>query len=144
MFSRFLARRLNQRKMTTQSWINSPAGPKTIHFWAPAWKWSLVFAGIGDYFRFFTFSDFSYFFQTRRKVVPESVGIFDGDWRHLVALFNGCDPQKLGSFFRQLFPSPNWGHSNCTNFALSINSWVQGQFAENINSNLTIAFSQTF
>ncbi|KAG0170483.1 Mitochondrial pyruvate carrier 2 [Apophysomyces sp. BC1034] len=28
--------------------INSPAGPKTIHFWAPAMKWALVFAGIGD------------------------------------------------------------------------------------------------
>ncbi|KAH9525049.1 Mitochondrial pyruvate carrier 2 [Bulinus truncatus] len=25
-----------------------PAGPKTIHFWAPAVKWVLVFAGIGD------------------------------------------------------------------------------------------------
>ncbi|KAI7872130.1 mitochondrial pyruvate carrier [Spinellus fusiger] len=28
--------------------INSPAGPKTIHFWAPATKWALVLAGIGD------------------------------------------------------------------------------------------------
>ncbi|KAL1929195.1 hypothetical protein VTP01DRAFT_2254 [Rhizomucor pusillus] len=28
--------------------INSPAGPKTIHFWAPAMKWALVIAGIGD------------------------------------------------------------------------------------------------
>ncbi|KAG1470070.1 hypothetical protein G6F56_002894 [Rhizopus delemar] len=28
--------------------IDSPAGPKTIHFWAPAMKWALVFAGIGD------------------------------------------------------------------------------------------------
>jgi len=34
-----------------QTFIDSPAGPKTIHFWAPAWKWSLVFAGISDYFR---------------------------------------------------------------------------------------------
>ena len=34
-----------------QAFIDSPAGPKTIHFWAPAWKWSLVFAGISDYFR---------------------------------------------------------------------------------------------
>lgn len=25
-----------------------PAGPKTVHFWAPAFKWSLVFAGIAD------------------------------------------------------------------------------------------------
>ncbi|CAL8109044.1 unnamed protein product [Orchesella dallaii] len=25
-----------------------PAGPKTIFFWAPAVKWSLVIAGIGD------------------------------------------------------------------------------------------------
>ncbi|KAI8368255.1 mitochondrial pyruvate carrier [Radiomyces spectabilis] len=28
--------------------INSPAGPKTVHFWAPAMKWALVIAGIGD------------------------------------------------------------------------------------------------
>lgn len=27
---------------------NHPAGPKTIFFWAPAFKWSLVVAGIGD------------------------------------------------------------------------------------------------
>ncbi len=25
-----------------------PAGPKTIHFWAPFAKWSLVIAGLGD------------------------------------------------------------------------------------------------
>merc|ERR1712147_349406 len=40
-----------RRPMASSAWINSPAGPKTIHFWAPAWKWSLVFAGISDYFR---------------------------------------------------------------------------------------------
>ncbi|KAJ2751747.1 Mitochondrial pyruvate carrier subunit [Coemansia aciculifera] len=28
--------------------INSPVGPKTIHFWAPAMKWGLVIAGLGD------------------------------------------------------------------------------------------------
>ncbi|XP_013777673.1 mitochondrial pyruvate carrier 2-like [Limulus polyphemus] len=27
---------------------NHPAGPKTIFFWAPAFKWALVIAGIGD------------------------------------------------------------------------------------------------
>lgn len=27
---------------------NHPAGPKTIFFWAPAFKWGLVVAGIGD------------------------------------------------------------------------------------------------
>ncbi|KAJ7363392.1 Mitochondrial pyruvate carrier 2 [Desmophyllum pertusum] len=26
----------------------SPAGPQTIFFWAPAFKWGLVFAGIAD------------------------------------------------------------------------------------------------
>ncbi|KAI8138026.1 mitochondrial pyruvate carrier [Fennellomyces sp. T-0311] len=31
-----------------QKFINSPAGPKTIHFWAPAMKWALVFAGLSD------------------------------------------------------------------------------------------------
>ncbi|CAG0922855.1 unnamed protein product [Notodromas monacha] len=27
---------------------NHPAGPKTIHFWAPLAKWGLVGAGLGD------------------------------------------------------------------------------------------------
>ncbi|ORY97897.1 mitochondrial pyruvate carrier [Syncephalastrum racemosum] len=31
-----------------QRFINSPAGPKTIHFWAPAAKWALVIAGVKD------------------------------------------------------------------------------------------------
>ena len=28
--------------------INSPAGPKTVHFWAPVMKWALVIAGFKD------------------------------------------------------------------------------------------------
>ncbi|KAK3819530.1 MAG: mitochondrial pyruvate carrier [Benniella sp.] len=31
-----------------QKFWNHPAGPKTIHFWAPAAKWALVVAGVGD------------------------------------------------------------------------------------------------
>ncbi|KAI9088736.1 putative FMP43-protein found in mitochondrial proteome [Phlyctochytrium arcticum] len=31
-----------------QKFLNHPAGPKTIHFWAPAMKWGLVIAGISD------------------------------------------------------------------------------------------------
>lgn len=27
---------------------NHPAGPKTVFFWAPVFKWGLVIAGIGD------------------------------------------------------------------------------------------------
>ncbi|KAJ1661111.1 hypothetical protein IWQ61_000047 [Dispira simplex] len=27
---------------------NHPAGPKTVHFWAPMCKWGLVVAGLGD------------------------------------------------------------------------------------------------
>ncbi|XP_068221631.1 mitochondrial pyruvate carrier 2-like isoform X2 [Palaemon carinicauda] len=27
---------------------NHPAGPKTVFFWAPAFKWGLVIAGLGD------------------------------------------------------------------------------------------------
>ncbi|XP_017884241.1 mitochondrial pyruvate carrier 2-like [Ceratina calcarata] len=27
---------------------NHPAGPQTIFFWAPAFKWGLVMAGLGD------------------------------------------------------------------------------------------------
>ena len=50
MLNRMIMARLARRQMSEQ-WINSPAGPKTIHFWAPAWKWSLVFAGLADYFR---------------------------------------------------------------------------------------------
>lgn len=28
--------------------LNHPSGLKTVHFWAPAMKWGLVLAGIGD------------------------------------------------------------------------------------------------
>ncbi|KAI9266393.1 mitochondrial pyruvate carrier [Helicostylum pulchrum] len=28
--------------------LNSPAGPKTIHFWAPTFKWGIVIAGLSD------------------------------------------------------------------------------------------------
>jgi hypothetical protein len=28
--------------------VNHPAGPKTVHFWAPAIKWGLVIAGLSD------------------------------------------------------------------------------------------------
>ncbi|KAF8316416.1 UPF0041-domain-containing protein [Clavulina sp. PMI_390] len=31
-----------------QQLLNSPAGPKTIFFWAPMFKWSLVAAGLKD------------------------------------------------------------------------------------------------
>ena len=31
-----------------RQFVNSPAGPKTVFFWAPAMKWALVLAGIRD------------------------------------------------------------------------------------------------
>ncbi|GAA5836679.1 hypothetical protein JCM3766R1_006988 [Sporobolomyces carnicolor] len=31
-----------------QQFINSPAGPKTVFFWAPMFKWGLVAAGLKD------------------------------------------------------------------------------------------------
>ncbi|KAJ1985528.1 hypothetical protein H4R33_003983 [Dimargaris cristalligena] len=31
-----------------RTFLNHPAGPKTIHFWAPMCKWCLVIAGLGD------------------------------------------------------------------------------------------------
>lgn len=34
-----------------QGFWNHPAGPKTIHFWAPLFKWGLVIAGISDFSR---------------------------------------------------------------------------------------------
>ncbi|OBZ89047.1 Mitochondrial pyruvate carrier 2 [Choanephora cucurbitarum] len=36
------------QKGAFRRFMDSPAGPKTIHFWAPAMKWALVFASIGD------------------------------------------------------------------------------------------------
>jgi hypothetical protein len=33
------------------AFLNHPAGPKTIHFWAPAFKWGLVIAGLADIHR---------------------------------------------------------------------------------------------
>ena len=44
--------RLVERKFSTESRVarlwNHPAGPKTVFFWAPAWKWSLVIVGLAD------------------------------------------------------------------------------------------------
>lgn len=34
-----------------QPMYNHPAGPKTIFFWSPFAKWTLVIAGIGDLYR---------------------------------------------------------------------------------------------
>lgn len=31
-----------------QSFLNHPAGPKTVFFWAPLFKWALVAAGVKD------------------------------------------------------------------------------------------------
>ena len=30
------------------TWVNSPAGPKTTHFWGPVANWGLVLAGLVD------------------------------------------------------------------------------------------------
>ncbi|VEU22795.1 DEKNAAC103871 [Brettanomyces naardenensis] len=34
-----------------RSFLNSPTGPKTVHFWAPMMKWGLVVAGAGEMVR---------------------------------------------------------------------------------------------
>ena len=34
--------------MSMTAFLNHPAGPKTIFFWAPMFKWGLVIAGLGD------------------------------------------------------------------------------------------------
>ncbi|SGZ53367.1 CIC11C00000003285 [Sungouiella intermedia] len=31
-----------------QRFLNSETGPRTVHFWAPVFKWSLVIAGLSD------------------------------------------------------------------------------------------------
>ncbi|KAI0215742.1 Mitochondrial pyruvate carrier 2 [Lamellibrachia satsuma] len=41
--------RLVPRKL--QPFWNHPAGPQTIFFWAPTFKWGLVVAGLADYSR---------------------------------------------------------------------------------------------
>jgi hypothetical protein len=38
------------RKRLLDFW-NHPAGPKTIHFWAPTFKWGITFANIADFQR---------------------------------------------------------------------------------------------
>ncbi|AQK41041.1 Mitochondrial pyruvate carrier 4 [Zea mays] len=32
-----------------QAFWNHPAGPKTIHFWAPTFKWGISIANIADF-----------------------------------------------------------------------------------------------
>lgn len=34
-----------------RAFLNSPTGPKTVHFWAPMMKWGLVIAGAGEMVR---------------------------------------------------------------------------------------------
>jgi hypothetical protein len=34
-----------------QAFWNHPAGPKTIHFWAPTFKWCITLANIADFQR---------------------------------------------------------------------------------------------
>ena len=34
--------------MSLLAFINSPVGPKTIHFWGPTANWGFVIAGIAD------------------------------------------------------------------------------------------------
>ena len=31
-----------------QRFLNSETGPRTVHFWAPVFKWALVAAGLND------------------------------------------------------------------------------------------------
>ncbi|KAK4694434.1 hypothetical protein P7C71_g3147, partial [Lecanoromycetidae sp. Uapishka_2] len=57
-FSRSIGRRYQTADATaapTQSTLsrlwNSPVGVKTVHFWAPVMKWSLVLAGVSDFAR---------------------------------------------------------------------------------------------
>ncbi|KAI9804985.1 MAG: hypothetical protein M1833_006288 [Piccolia ochrophora] len=40
-----------QPQSLAQRMWNSPVGVKTVHFWAPVMKWSLVLAGISDFYR---------------------------------------------------------------------------------------------
>ncbi|QPG74007.1 Mitochondrial pyruvate carrier subunit [Brettanomyces nanus] len=34
-----------------RAFLNSPTGPRTVHFWAPMMKWGLVMAGAGEMVR---------------------------------------------------------------------------------------------
>lgn len=46
------AQRANCRAMAAtklQALWNHPAGPKTIHFWAPTFKWGITVANIADF-----------------------------------------------------------------------------------------------
>ncbi|KAL2050372.1 hypothetical protein ABVK25_009344 [Lepraria finkii] len=39
------------QQSTFQKLWNSPIGVKTVHFWAPVMKWSIVLAGVSDFVR---------------------------------------------------------------------------------------------
>ncbi|KAK3735831.1 hypothetical protein QZH41_019932 [Actinostola sp. cb2023] len=47
-WARFLSRIETLLPRRVVPFWNAPAGPKTIFFWAPAFKWGLVMAGIAD------------------------------------------------------------------------------------------------
>lgn len=46
--ARVMAIKFVQNNPKVQELLNHPAGPFTIHFWAPTMKWGITFANIAD------------------------------------------------------------------------------------------------
>ncbi|CAB0009614.1 unnamed protein product [Nesidiocoris tenuis] len=78
-----------------QPFWNHEAGPKTVFFWAPAVKWGLVIAGIGDLAR------------PAEKLSMAQSGALSATgviWsRYSLVII----PKKLGTFWRERFRRPH-------------------------------------
>jgi hypothetical protein len=106
----------NLRRMSGafKRFVNHPAGPRTIFFWAPAMKWSLVIAGLGDMQR--PVENLSF---TQNVALAGNTIIKFSYWSYLVALFNGDHASKLAAFQREYICRidrnipvlPDWGAS---------------------------------
>eukprot|EP00215_Chloropicon_roscoffensis_P005499 CAMPEP_0197502106 /NCGR_PEP_ID=MMETSP1312-20131121/1328_1 /TAXON_ID=464262 /ORGANISM="Genus nov. species nov., Strain RCC2335" /LENGTH=112 /DNA_ID=CAMNT_0043048275 /DNA_START=62 /DNA_END=399 /DNA_ORIENTATION=+ len=73
-----------------QFW-NHPAGPKTIHFWAPTFKWGISLANVAD-------------FQSpiEKVSVPQQCAVA-ADWADLDAVLHADQADQLQPGHRELF-----------------------------------------
>eukprot|EP00960_Hanusia_phi_P076804 768612-Hanusia_phi.AAC.5 len=98
-----------------QAFWNHPAGPKTIHFWAPTFKWGLVIAGLADLNRpveKVSTAQQSGVLGAMRSItvltLAHGVDSFGGNRSHLVSICNADHSNQLQLDERQLLCCHHW------------------------------------
>jgi hypothetical protein len=81
-----------------RAFMDHPAGPKTIHFWAPAMKWGLVVAGLADLGRPAEKISLGQTICTQITTHSYLIGSpcsTYSHWYHMGTIFNTDHPDKL-------------------------------------------------